>query len=428
MNLRNQIRDIRRSIRDELGRIEETSKSEYEIAKKRQDELEKGLATLISQSTQTNQAQVALFSLEAAAQSYRKLYDNFLQRHTETVQQQSFPISDARAVSPASVSKIGPRTLQVWIVTIFAGGMLGVGLGAFREIMDRKFRTSEQVRTVLATECLAMVPLVTEDRKRVFSGRRSLAALPSAAERIAPRSICSAPKIMRTVIDLPSSLYADAIRSIKLTVDQNSEAKFTKVIGLTSCLASEGKSTLAAAMAALIAQGGDRVILLDCDLRHPSLSRALAPDASAGFLDVVAGKIDLAAAVWNDQTTNMAFLPVGANAGVPNAAEILASEAAKSLFDILQIKYDYVIVDLPPLVAGVDVRATSGLIDSYVMVIEWGATKIDAVQYALRNAPSVRANIVGAVLNKVDLAAMKRYDSYGANYYYGQPRKAGPAL
>ena len=72
-----------------------------------------------------------------------------------------------------------------------------------------------------------------------------------------------------------------------------------------------------------------------------------------------------------------------------------------------------------------DVRATSGLIDSYVLVIEWGATKIDAVQYALRHAPGVQENIVGAVLNKVNMAAMGRYDSYGADYYYGQPRHTG---
>src|SRR5262249_790730 len=83
VNFRNQIRDLRKSIRDELGRIEETHKSEYEIAKKRQDESEKGLAAIVSQSTETNQAQVALFSLESAAQSYRKLYDNFLQQYTE---------------------------------------------------------------------------------------------------------------------------------------------------------------------------------------------------------------------------------------------------------------------------------------------------------------------------------------------------------
>jgi len=224
---------------------------------------------------------------------------------------------------------------------------------------------------------------------------------------------------MRTIIESPSSPYAEAVRSIKLLVDLNSKAKHANTIGVTSCLPNEGKSSVAAAMAALIAQGGARVILVDCDLRHCSLSRELAPAASAGFLDVVAGKIDLADAVWTDPTTGMAFLSAGRR--VPNAAEALASDAAKSLFDMLQSKYDYVIVDLAPLAAGVDVRATSGLIDSYVLVIEWGVTKIDAVQYALRHAPGLQANIVGAVLNKVNMAAMGRYDSYGANYYYGQP-------
>ena len=73
-----------------------------------------------------------------------------------------------------------------------------------------------------------------------------------------------------------------------------------------------------------------------------------------------------------------------------------------------------------PLVAALDARAAARLVDSYLLVIEWGSTKIEAVQYALRNAPGVRENIVGAVLNKVDMAGMSRYDSYGANYYYGQ--------
>jgi polysaccharide biosynthesis transport protein len=430
VNLRNQIRDVRKSIRDELGRIEETTKSEYEIAKKRQDDAEKQLAALISQSGETNQAKVALFSLEAQAQSYRRLYDAFLQRHTESVQQQTFPISDARAISPAGGMKTGPKTLQVWFITVFAGGLLGAGLGAFRELMDRGFRTREQVRSVLATECLALVPLLTDGRrKRFLSSWQSLAMEPmrkaefAVARRALPRSISSGPKSMRTMIDAPSSPYAEAIRSIKLTVDLDSQAKFTKVIGLTSALPSEGKSSLAAAMASLIAQGGARVILVDCDVRNPSLSRALAPEASCGFLDVVAGNVELEDAVWSDANTNMAFLPAGRC--VPNASDMLASDKAKLLFDTIQIKYDYVIVDLAPLVAGVEVRATSGLIDSYVLVVEWGTTKIDAVQYALRNAPNVHANIVGVVLNKVDMAAMSRYDSHGSNYYYGQPRSAG---
>src|SRR5262249_24976083 len=142
---------------------------------KRQDELEKDLASVVSQSTDTNQAQVSLFSLSAAAQSYRKLYDTFLQRHTESIQQQRFPISDARPVSTASVSRTSPKTLRVWLVTILAGGALGVGAGAFREIMDRGFRTREQVRSVLETECLAVIPLLPDKQRMRFFGSKPFA-------------------------------------------------------------------------------------------------------------------------------------------------------------------------------------------------------------------------------------------------------------
>jgi succinoglycan biosynthesis transport protein ExoP len=434
VNLRNQIRDARTSIRDELGRIEQTLKSESEIAKKRQDELEKGLASLVSQSTETNQAQIALFSLEAAAQSYRKIYDSFLQRHTESVQQQSYPISDARALSPASVGKTGPRALQIWMVTIFAGGMLGIGFGTLREIMDRGFRTREQVRSVLDTECLALVPLLTDrGATKEFSGRQSFAGPTRSAElsvisragRGGSKNIRSEQRLLRTIMDSPSSPYAEAIRAIKLTIDLNqNKDEHTKVLGLTSCLPSEGKSTLAAAMATVIAQSGASVVLVDCDLRNPTLSRTLTPDARVGFLDVVAGNVGLAEAIWSDPTTKMAFLPTVLNPLLPNVVESLVSEAARSIFATLQIKFDYVIVDLSPLVAALDVRAMSHIVDSYVLVIEWGSTKVDAVRYALRNAPGLQENIVGVVLNKVDMAALGRYDRYGARYYYGQPRDA----
>ena len=425
VNLRNQIRDVRRSIGNELARIEENLKSEYEIAKKRGEEFDKSQAKLISQSTETNQALVTYFSLDAAAKSYRRLYDNFLQRHTESVQQQTFPVSEARQISSASAVKTGPKTAFVAMATLLAGAVIGGGLAAFREIMDRKFRTREQVQSVLATECLALVPLLADNsKKRIFSKPRPL-ALEQRREkrfdidgRVGERSICSTPKIMETIIDAPACEYAEAIRAIKLTIDMNNRAN-AKIIGLTSSLPSEGKSTLAVAMATLIAQSGARVILVDCDVRHSSISRSLAPHASTGFLDVLAGTVDLADAVWTDEATQLEFLPVGES--VANATEFLASKAAKSLFDTLQIKYDYVIVDLAPLVASMDVRATSGFIDSYLLVIAWGSTKIDAVRYALRHAPSVHANMVGVVLNKVDMAVMGRYDSYGANYYYGQP-------
>jgi polysaccharide biosynthesis transport protein len=231
------------------------------------------------------------------------------------------------------------------------------------------------------------------------------------------RCIGSAP--MHIILDQPLSLYAEAIRALKLTIDQKSGGD-AKVVGLTSSLASEGKSTIAAAMATLIARSGARVILVDADVRNPTLSRTLAPDASVGLLDVMAGAAPLADAIWTDPASNLAFLPTVYKAALPNATEMLASESAGSLFGILQTRFDYVIVDLAPLAAGIDVGAVSSLVDSYVLVIEWGTTKTDAVQYALSHAPGVRASLVGAVLNKVDLAAMNRYDSHGVDYYYGR--------
>jgi len=424
VNLRNQIRDLRRSIRDELGRIEETLKSEFAIAQKRRDDLEKTLASQVSQSTATNQAQVALFSLEASAQSYRKLYDSFLQRHTEAVQQQSFPITEARAISPASVVKTGPQSGRIWLLTVLAGGLAGIGFGALREILDRGFRTREQVRSVLATDCLALVPrLEGRNSRRRVGAQRPGGILPAfITDRIGGRDVYISAEIWRALHNSPDSPYAQAIRTIKLTLDLNdATGKSSKIVGLTSSLPSEGKSTIAGAMAMLIAQSGGRVILVDCDVRNPSLSRALAPDAKVGLVEAISKTVAFDDAVWRDAKTGMAFLPAIIREPCGNLSELLASDAAKSFFESLREKYDYVIVDLPPLVAAIDVRATSRFVSSYVLIIEWGQTKVDAVQYALRNLPQIQENVVGAVLNKVDMAAMGRYDSYGAHYYgYGR--------
>jgi len=247
-----------------------------------------------------------------------------------------------------------------------------------------------------------------QDNHQLLSHERSV--------DLAEEKSISSNAILRAVVDAPFSPYAEAIRSIKLTVETN---KPSKVIGVTSCLPSEGKSTLAAGVAEMMAQGGARVILVDCDVRRPSLSRTLAPHASAGFIDVVALNNPLQDAVWTDPVTKMAFLPIGMR-GLPNSAEILASEATQWLFELLRANYDYVIVDLPPLLPMSDVRSTVRLIDSYILVIEWGRTKIDLVQHALSGARGVRENIIGAVLNKVDMNSIGLYDnSYGSYGSYG---------
>ena len=196
--------------------------------------------------------------------------------------------------------------------------------------------------------------------------------------------------------------------------------KSNKVIGFTSSLPNEGKSTLAIALAQLMSQGSRSVILVDCDIRNPSLSRGLTPDAKAGILEVIAGKISLEEVVWKDHATNMAFLPAVVKSRVAHTSEILASDATKNLFDKLRQSYDYIVVDLSPLAPIVDVRTTTHLVDSYVFVIEWGRTKIDVVEHALGAAQGVYENLLGAVLNKVNMNRLGRYIGYHQSYYYNK--------
>lgn len=437
VNIRNQIRDIRRSIADELGRIEETHKSELKIAKKRQGELEKSLADTIAQSQDLSQAQVTLFSLEAQAKSYRSLYDNFLRQHTAAVQEETLPVTDARSVSSASVGQTGPNTLKIWLTTIFAGGMLGIGFGALRETLDRGFRTIEQVKSVLNTDCLALVPRIGSgggSRMRQLSFGSDNRFGMKVSSMLAPAGIASAQSadhaagsvpgsrngLLWAAVLAPHSPYADAMRAIKLSVESGGEAG--NVVGLTSYLPAEGKSTIAAGVATMMAQSGKRAILIDCDVRNPSLSRALTPDSTVGFLEVVTGEAALAQAVRTDATTRLAFLPTILNSGQRNATEILASSEARRLIESLKNSYDHVIIDMAPLISPVDIQAASRFIDSYVMVVEWGTTKADAVRFALDNAPGVHAKMLGAVLNKVDFMSLGRYQPYGYGYhqyYYG---------
>lgn len=435
VHLRNQMREIRTSIVSELRRIAESYKSDYEIAKQREDGIQKELAQAVSQSQTTNQAQVTLRELESNAQTYRALYDNFLQRYMESVQQQSFPITEARVVTPASrpLEKSHPKTLIILAVSCIGGLMLGLGAARLRDLSDRVFRSSSQVEASLQTECLAVLPNIADGEAKpegMFekepieaAGDRRPSDRKQGAESLGPRTIARDRSLIWHVIDAPLSRFTESIRSIKVAIDLNGTRKSGKVIGITSTLPNEGKSTVAASLAQLMSHTGARVILVDCDLRNPSLTRRLAPKVRLGIYDVVAGKALLEETVWADRTTNLTFLPSVLNRRLAHTNEILASDATKKLFDRLREMYDYVIVDLSPLAPVVDVRTTSHLMDTYVFVIEWGRTKFDVVEKALTEARRVYDNMLGAVLNKADMNVVSRYEGYGSYYrnkYYAR--------
>jgi polysaccharide biosynthesis transport protein len=417
INLRNQMFEIRRAIFDELQRIAETYKSDYEIAKQRGEVVQKALDDAIAQSKTTSQAQIELRELESTAQTYRALHDNFLQRYMESLQQETFPITDARVVTAASrpMGKSHPNTLLVLAISLAGGLILGLGLAALRDMSDRVFRTTAQVEDLLQSDCISVIPLVKG--ADVKPSRSSRPAIDPAA--LGPRTIVPTNKsVLRYVVELPLSRFTEAIRSIKVAVDINAAVKSNKTIGFTSAFPDEGKTTIACSFAQLIADSGSRVILVDCDLRNPALTRALAPTVTAGLFDVIAGRTPLEDAIWTDPVTKLNFLPATLNSGLAHTSEVLRSNALKELFEKLSEDYDYVVVDLSPLAPIVDTRSTAHFIDSYVLVVEWGRTQRDVVVHALNTAWLLRQNLLGVVLNKSDTKALSRYEQYyGKNKY-----------
>jgi polysaccharide biosynthesis transport protein len=455
--------EIRKSIDDELRRIAETYKSDYEIAKSREDAVQKGLNDIISQSNDTNQAQITLRELDSTAQSYRAMADNFLQQYMMSVQQQSFPITESRLITQATPpsKKSHPRTLLVLAIATAGGMILAFGIGMVRDFSDRVFRTGQQVEDDLQADCIAVVPAL----KEVASGdatvpgendgtvHRSLlkraldiiyagiaeasnafkvARYPSEGRKFnkvaankpafsaGKRMIVRDESVLWHVIDSPFSRFTESIRAIKMSGDLFGVSKSNKVIAITSSLPNEGKSTIGVSLAQLMAHSGSRVILLDCDLRNPVLSGRLTPDANSGLIEVLSGRVSLEDVTWTDPSTKLTFLPCVLKSRVAHTSEILASEAIKKLFERLRETYDYVVVDLSPLAPVVDVRATSNLVDSYIFVIEWGRTKIDVVKHTLGAARGVYDNLLGVVLNKADINVLSRYESYRGKYYHNR--------
>jgi succinoglycan biosynthesis transport protein ExoP len=412
VNLRTTMKSIRQSILDEVRRLAEISKSDFDVAKERQQEVEKQLAQAISQSRNTSSAELSIRELENSAKGYRSLYESFLQSYMGSLQKESFTISNARVISPAAPpqKKSKPNTIMILAFGMFGGIALGTALGFVREIMDRGIRTSAQIEARLHLPCLSLVPLLKHRKVNKTS------ALTTAADKESgQRTLSRSSGTHWAAMAMPSSRFAESIRSIRFAIDLDSTKTPNKVVGLISTLPNEGKSTVAASLALLLANSGKRVIIVDCDLRNPSLSADLAPNAAAGIIDVLSGARSLEDTVWTDPRTNLAFLPVAKR--LSNTSEILCSEQTKKLFNKLRATYDYVIVDLPPLAPIVDVRATTPLIDCFILVVEWGRTTTDVVQHALHAAPNVYDAILGTVLNKTDMKAMNRYANYLGDYY-----------
>jgi polysaccharide biosynthesis transport protein len=210
----------------------------------------------------------------------------------------------------------------------------------------------------------------------------------------------------------PFSRFTETLRHVKVLINSGPLEHSSKVIGVVSSVANEGKTTIAANLAALVTMSaGARTLIIDSDVHRRLLSAKLAPDAGEGLVEALVNPSRLDILVSKRRRSELDILPCALSSRIPNAAELLGSPNMGQLLDAARKTYDYVIVEIAPIMSVVDFKMIERFIDKFIFVVEWGQTKRSLVLEALSEAQMIRERLIGIVLNKADPVALQRLEA-----------------
>ncbi|NEU14264.1 hypothetical protein G3T14_19340 [Methylobacterium sp. BTF04] len=388
-NARRDVAKAEAEIATELQRISQTYLSDYEVATSRERNLRAQIHTLVAEVERRRQSKVVLSELEAQAESYRKMYQNLLEKLTETAQKETLPVSSARIVAAATapLGKSSPKTSLLLALGGAFGLLGGIVIGTVRNSLDRSVRTPNDITDSTNLDCLGLIPVVQSPKHGETTDERS-------------------DPLRYVVVESPFSPFTRALRGVKLTIDACREGRTTTTLGIASVATGEGKSSIALNLAALYAQANFRTLLIDADFLNAALTRMNAPTATEGLIEMLADVGDL---VLPTALPNLSFLPLVTDQRLVQSSDILSSRQAHSLLDSFATAYDVVIVDLTAMRESVDVRAVCRLLDGLVLVAAWGETQTGTLAEAAAALEAAQAHVFGVVINKVrDTASVTR--------------------
>ena len=412
--LNNQNKEIERQIQVETRKAVDHLRGEYQTALQRETMLREAFQKQKQEANRLNENAIDYTLLKRDVDSNRQLYEGLLEKLkqagvTAGLKSTNFRIVDAARAPNAPVEPNIPRNL---LFALVLGITSGVGLAFLLEGMDNTVRTTEQAQMISALPSLGMIPLGSKSRMNGNgSGRLALT---------------SSREVVELVTQVrPQSQMAESYRALRTSLLLSSLGAPPKVIMVTSARPQEGKTTTAINSAIVLAQKGVRVLLVDADLRRPSVHKTLGMGPRSGLSNVLTGSATLEQAIATSPILPNLFI-LAAGSPPPNPAELLASSNMKDVLDELRVQFDHVVIDTPPTLSVTDAVVLSPRVDAIILVIRSGQTTKQALRRARDILMQVNAHVTGVLLNAVDLTSPDYYYYYEYQGKYSQYYQEDP--
>jgi polysaccharide biosynthesis transport protein len=384
---------IDRRIKEEMERTTAKAKVEADSLSARLDVQQAELAALRGGLVTESFDQVRLDALQTDAEAAQSVYESFLQRYHEVASQGVATGVGARLLSPAlsPPSPTSPSLLLNFTLIAFAAMLIALLAGLVAEHFRGAVETTDEVEQRVGVRALVGIPALRRKHLRNMPKRNQTPTSYLLAKRLSP--------------------FAESFR-VLLTAIQLADSPNRKVVAITSAMPGEGKTTLSLGLARVAAIGGQKVIVIDCDLRMRALNNLLEIDPQGGLQEVLAGTKTWRDIVGKDEASGAHVLPASAM----TSKDFFGTGAMEQLIRELEMEYDLVVLDCPPVFAVADARVVASLADSVVIAARSGKTSARAIQAAVEQLELAGANVLGVALNRIDIRRT-RGSFYDGLYY-----------
>jgi capsular exopolysaccharide synthesis family protein len=390
-----QIQDTQRQIEMETAKAVQTIKNDYETAVLQERTLASNLEAAKSDAQDLSRKSVGYNVMEREARSNRQVYESLLQREKELRVASNSRQNNVRIVDRAEVPKsaLAPTGRRTWVVSMFVGFVLALGVAFGLDYMNDTIKTPEDVNRRLKLPFLGLVPSVRGEKHPLLTSSH-----------------------------VPHD-FGESFRALRTSLISKYPEPGTKLLLVTSAQPLEGKTTTAANIAMALAYGGSRVLLIDGDMRRPGLHRPLRLTNDRGLSQVLVGQARIRDVI--QRTVDPNLLAITAGKTPPNPSELLASERMRTLLTNLSHgPFDWIIIDTPPVLAVTDAVILAPLVSGVTYVIGAEMTRRRLAERALEMITSARPRYAAVVLNRVDFARNRYYYSryHGHQYknYYAE--------